>query len=73
MLMNEVSESSSKVVYFMSMNDVKFRRPVRPGDALLFDMEMLQFRGRVCRLKGIATVDDKVVAEATLMAQVVDR
>ncbi|MEJ2547248.1 MAG: UDP-3-O-acyl-N-acetylglucosamine deacetylase [Gemmatimonadota bacterium] len=73
MLMNEVSESSSKVVYFMSMNDVKFRRPVRPGDALLFDMEMLQFRGRVCRLKGIATVDDQVVAEATLMAQVVDR
>lgn len=73
MLMNEVSGSSNKVVYFMSMDDVKFRRPVRPGDTLLFDMEMLQFRGRVCRLKGVGTVDGQVVAEATLMAQVVDR
>ena len=73
MLMNEVSESSKKLVYFMSLDNVKFRQPVRPGDSLLFDMEMLQFRGRVCRLRGVGTVDGQVVAEATLMAQVVDR
>jgi UDP-3-O-[3-hydroxymyristoyl] N-acetylglucosamine deacetylase/3-hydroxyacyl-[acyl-carrier-protein] dehydratase len=73
MLMNEVSESSKKLVYFMSLDNVKFRQPVRPGDSLLFDMEMLQFRGRVCRLRGVGTVEGQVVAEATLMAQVVDR
>jgi UDP-3-O-[3-hydroxymyristoyl] N-acetylglucosamine deacetylase/3-hydroxyacyl-[acyl-carrier-protein] dehydratase len=73
LMMNEVSDAASKVVYFMSMNDVKFRRPVHPGDQLLFDVEMLQFRGRVCRIRGVGTVGGQVVAEATLMAQVVDR
>jgi len=71
--MNEVPDASTKVVYFMSMNDVKFRRPVHPGDQLQFEMEMLQYRGRVCRLRGVGTVKGQVVAEATLMAQVVDR
>ena len=73
LLMNEVPDASTKVVYFMSMNDVKFRRPVHPGDQLQFEMEMLQYRGRVCRLRGVGTVNGQVVAEATLMAQVVDR
>ncbi len=73
MLMNEVSDATTKLVYFMSIDDVKFRRPVKPGDQLLFDMEMLQFRGRVCRLRGVGTVDGQLVAEAILMAQVMDR
>ncbi len=73
LMMNEVSDASSKVVYFMSMNDVKFRRPVHPGDQLLLEVEMLQFRGRVCKIRGVGTVGGQVVAEATLMAQVMDR
>jgi UDP-3-O-[3-hydroxymyristoyl] N-acetylglucosamine deacetylase/3-hydroxyacyl-[acyl-carrier-protein] dehydratase len=73
LLMNEVGEASNKLVYFMSMDNVKFRRPVKPGDQLLFDMEMVQFRGRVCRLRGVGTVGGQVVAEAVLTAQVVDR
>jgi UDP-3-O-[3-hydroxymyristoyl] N-acetylglucosamine deacetylase/3-hydroxyacyl-[acyl-carrier-protein] dehydratase len=73
LMMNEVSDASSKVVYFMSMNDVKFRRPVYPGDQLLLEVEMLQFRGRVCKIRGVGTVDGLVVAEATLMAQIMDR
>ena len=73
LLMNDVEDPSAKVVYFMSLNDVKFRRPVRPGDQLLFEMEMLQYRGRVCRIRGVGTVKGQIVAEATMMAQVVDR
>jgi 3-hydroxymyristoyl/3-hydroxydecanoyl-(acyl carrier protein) dehydratase len=57
----------------MSLDNVKFRRPVLPGDQLIFELEMLQFRGRVCRMQGIASVDGKVVAEATMMARVVDK
>lgn len=72
-LMNEFEDPESKVVYLMSMDDVKFRRPVIPGDALVFELRMVQFRGRVCKMKGVGRVDGNVVAEATLLAQVVDR
>ena len=62
-----------KVVYFMSLDEVKFRRPVVPGDQIRFELEMLQFRGRTCRMKGVAFVDGQVVAEAVMMATVVDK
>ncbi len=62
-----------KVVYFMSLDNVKFRRPVVPGDQIRFELEMLQFRGRTCKMKGVGYVDGQVVAEAEMMATVVDR
>jgi UDP-3-O-[3-hydroxymyristoyl] N-acetylglucosamine deacetylase/3-hydroxyacyl-[acyl-carrier-protein] dehydratase len=62
-----------KVVYFMSLDNVKFRRPVVPGDQLRFELEMLQFRGKTCKMKGHAYVDGQVVAEAEMMAMVTDR
>ncbi len=73
LLMNEFEDPTSKVVYFMSMDDVKFRRPVVPGDQIIFELEMLQFRGRVCKMRGVGRVDGHTVAEAGMMAQVVDR
>jgi UDP-3-O-[3-hydroxymyristoyl] N-acetylglucosamine deacetylase/3-hydroxyacyl-[acyl-carrier-protein] dehydratase len=73
LLMNEFEEPGEKVVYFMSLNDVKFRRPVTPGDQLVFEVELIQFRGRVCKMNGVARVDGRVAAEAVMMAQVVDR
>ncbi len=68
-----VEESHDKVVYFMSLDNVKFRRPVTPGDQLRCELEMTQFRGKTCRMKGVALVDGQVVAEAEMMARVVDR
>ena len=62
-----------KVVYFMSLDNVKFRRPVVPGDQIRFELEMLQFRGKTCRMKGAGYVDGQVVAEAEMMAMVTDR
>jgi len=62
-----------KVVYFMSLDHVKFRRPVVPGDQIRFELEMLAFRGRTCRMKGAGFVDGQIVAEAEMMAMVVDR
>ncbi len=66
-------DHASKVVYFMSLDQVKFRRPVVPGDQLRFELEMLKFGGKTCRMKGVATVDGNVVAEAEMMAAVVDK
>lgn len=73
LLMNEFEDPQSKVVYFMSLDNVKFRRPVTPGDQLLFELEMVQLRGRTCRMQGVTRVDGEVVTEATMMARVVDK
>ncbi|HEY6060216.1 MAG TPA: 3-hydroxyacyl-ACP dehydratase FabZ, partial [Gemmatimonadales bacterium] len=62
-----------KVVYFMSLDNVKFRRPVLPGDQIRFELEMIAFRGKTCRMKGQGFVDGQLVAEAEMMAVVVDK
>jgi UDP-3-O-[3-hydroxymyristoyl] N-acetylglucosamine deacetylase/3-hydroxyacyl-[acyl-carrier-protein] dehydratase len=62
-----------KVMYFMSLDNVKFRRPVIPGDTIRFELEMLKFSGKTCRMKGVGYVDGKVVAEAEMVARVMDR
>jgi UDP-3-O-[3-hydroxymyristoyl] N-acetylglucosamine deacetylase/3-hydroxyacyl-[acyl-carrier-protein] dehydratase len=63
----------NKVVYFMSLDNVKFRRPVVPGDQIRFELDLVQFRGKTCKMKGAGYVDGQVVAEADMMAMVVDR
>ncbi len=73
LLMDSVDDPEHKVVYFMSLDNVKWRRPVRPGDQLRFELEMLQMRRQVCRMRGTATVDGNPVAEAEMMARIMDR
>jgi len=73
MLMGAFEKPEDKVVYFMSIDKVKFRRPVVPGDQIRFELEMLHFRGRNCRMSGIGYVDGKPVAEAEMMARVMDK
>jgi UDP-3-O-[3-hydroxymyristoyl] N-acetylglucosamine deacetylase/3-hydroxyacyl-[acyl-carrier-protein] dehydratase len=73
LLMDHFDDPASKVVYFVSLDGVKFRRPVVPGDQLRYELQMLQFRGRRCRMRGEAYVDGVLVCEAEMMAQVVDR
>jgi len=73
LLMRTVDDPASKVVYFMSLESVKFRRPVRPGDQLRLEVEVLQLRGRTCRMRGVALVDGQVATEAEMAAMVRDR
>lgn len=73
LLMGELDAPSDKVVYFMTLDNIKFRRPVVPGDQVRQEVEMVQLRGRVCRMKGVAYVDGVVVCEAEMMAMVMDR
>jgi UDP-3-O-[3-hydroxymyristoyl] N-acetylglucosamine deacetylase/3-hydroxyacyl-[acyl-carrier-protein] dehydratase len=73
LLMEELQAREDKVVYFMALDNVKFRRPVLPGDQIRSEVDMIQLRGRTCRLKGVAFVDGQVVAEAEMLARVVDR
>jgi len=73
LLMDAVENPEEKVVYFMTLDNVKWRRPVVPGDQIRFELEMLQFRRHTCRLRGVGYVDGQVVAEAEMMARFVDR
>ena len=57
----------------MGVDAVRFRRPVRPGDQLRMEVTVLQVRGGTCRMKGVATVEGKTVAEGEMLAQIVDR
>jgi UDP-3-O-[3-hydroxymyristoyl] N-acetylglucosamine deacetylase/3-hydroxyacyl-[acyl-carrier-protein] dehydratase len=73
LLMGQIEGYESKVVYFMSLDNVKFRRPVKPGDQLRFELDMIQIRGMVCKMRGVAKVDGEVVCEADMAAMVRDK
>ena len=73
LLLGSVGEPETKVVYFMSLDNVKFRRPVKPGDQLRFELEVTQLRGTVCKMRGVGKVDGEVVVEADMAAAVRDR
>ncbi len=73
LLMSSVDEGGEKVVYFTGLDNVRFRHPVRPGDQLVCELEMVRRRGAHCKMRGVARVDGTVVAEADLMATLVEK
>ncbi|HET6182530.1 MAG TPA: 3-hydroxyacyl-ACP dehydratase FabZ [Acetobacteraceae bacterium] len=66
-------EAAGKVVYFMSIEGAKFRRPVMPGDQLRIHVAKERNRGSVWKFHAIARVDGTDVAEATYAAMIMDR
>jgi 3-hydroxyacyl-[acyl-carrier-protein] dehydratase len=65
-------ESEGKLVYFMSVDNARFRRPVFPGDRLDVHVAKQRNRGNVWKFEGQAKVRDNVVAEAVFAAMIVD-
>ncbi|HVU26705.1 MAG TPA: bifunctional UDP-3-O-[3-hydroxymyristoyl] N-acetylglucosamine deacetylase/3-hydroxyacyl-ACP dehydratase [Verrucomicrobiae bacterium] len=63
-LLLKTIEAAGQLAYFMSAEDVKWRRPVVPGDALLIEMELLKIRGRIGKAKGVCKVSGEIVSEA---------
>jgi 3-hydroxyacyl-[acyl-carrier-protein] dehydratase len=59
-------------VYFMSIDNAKFRRPVVPGDQVKLEIKVLKQRGNVWKFSGTATVDGKLVSESEFTAMVTD-
>jgi 3-hydroxyacyl-[acyl-carrier-protein] dehydratase len=66
-------DAAGKVVYFMSIEGAKFRRPVVPGDQLKIHIVKERNRGNVWKFHAIARVDGTAVAEATYSAMIMDR
>ncbi|MDQ6736089.1 MAG: UDP-3-O-acyl-N-acetylglucosamine deacetylase, partial [Gemmatimonadota bacterium] len=73
LLMGGLESAEQKVVYFMSLDNVRFRKPVKPGDQIRFELDVIQIRGAVCKMRGVAKVDGELVAEAEMAAMVRDR
>ncbi len=73
MLFNAIDKPTDWYVLLIGLDKVRFRKPVHPGDQIIFELDMIQKRGPMCRMKGIARVDDKIVAEAVLMAMLVEK
>jgi UDP-3-O-[3-hydroxymyristoyl] N-acetylglucosamine deacetylase/3-hydroxyacyl-[acyl-carrier-protein] dehydratase len=73
LLLGGLEDPDTKVVYFMSLDNVRFRKPVKPGDQIIFEVEIIQIRGRIAKTRGVARVDGEVVAEAEMAAMVRDK
>lgn len=69
---DDTAHAKDKIVYFMTIDNAKFRVPVVPGDKLVYKLEVLAHKGSVWSLGGKAFVDDKVVSQAELKAMIAD-
>jgi 3-hydroxyacyl-[acyl-carrier-protein] dehydratase len=72
-MMHEIPDRDKKLVVFTGIERAKFRRPVRPGDQLRIEVEVLSMRSRAGRIEGNAYVEGKLACQATLTCQVVPR
>jgi 3-hydroxyacyl-[acyl-carrier-protein] dehydratase len=63
---------SGKLVYFMGIENAKFRSPVEPGVLLTLEVEVTQNRGKVCKFAGKASIDGKLATEAQFTAMIAD-
>jgi len=73
LLLNSSYQPKEKLVYFIGIDRAKFRKPVRPGDQLRFELKLLRLKSRICKMEGKAYVDGDLVAEAELLSSIVDR
>ena len=65
-LMLKQADNAGKIAYFMSAEKVKWRKPVKPGDVLQIDIELLRARGKVAKARGVCTVRGDLVSEAEI-------
>ena len=72
LVMQDFEDRSKKVIYFMAIDGVKFRKPVVPGDQLVMEVKVVSHRGKICKMRGEAFVDGQKVAEAEFMSMLMD-
>lgn len=73
LLLHNLPNRADKLLYFTSIDECRFRRPVVPGDQLRYEVEVLRYRPSYCKLRGVVTVDGQVAAEAVIASATVDR
>ncbi|MBI2957141.1 MAG: 3-hydroxyacyl-ACP dehydratase FabZ [Acidobacteria bacterium] len=73
LLLREVPDRDSKLVFFAGIDEARFRAPVFPGDTLRLEVSVVSWRNTLSKMEGKAYVGDRLVAEAQLLAKLVDR
>ena len=71
--LREFENRDEKIPFFSGIESARFRRPVVPGDTLMLEVTALRIGSRVQKMRGVATVDGKVTAEAEIMSVIADR
>ena len=72
-VLSTIPDRHNKLVFLVSVDGARFRRPVRPGDQLRIEMKVIRRKGSVAKMAGNVTVDGAVVAEAEVMCKLQDR
>ena len=73
LVLSRVEDRKNKIVFFASISEAKFRKPVVPGDQLRIEVEFLKLKASVAKVRGRATVDGALVAEAEIIATLSDK
>ena len=73
LVLNSIKKPESKLMYFTGINKSRFKKTVTPGDQLRFEVSLDKFRLGTCKILGVAKVENQIVAEAEMMASIVDR
>lgn len=73
LLLRAVDDREGKLLYFSGIDKCRFRRPVIPGDQIVFEVEVLSHRNAFAKLHGRATVDGELACEAELLSAMVER
>jgi 3-hydroxyacyl-[acyl-carrier-protein] dehydratase len=73
LVLSQMEDRKNKLVLLASVEEAKFRRPVRPGDRLRIEMKVAKRKQTIAKMFGTATVDGNVVAEAMMLCKLADR
>ena len=73
LIYRNMADRGNKLIYFSGVENAKFRRPVVPGDQVRIEMELLNRRSNFGKMAGRATVEGKLVAEATVLFAIAER
>ena len=73
LLLHDIPDRASKLIFFMGIEGAKFRRPVVPGDQVRYEVEVLRLRSMHCKMSGKVFVDGHLAAEAVISSAMVDR
>jgi len=73
LLLQEIPDRDQKLLYLASMDKVRFRRPVVPGDQLRIEVDILTWKGDLCKIDAKAFVDGALATEAIMLCVMVDR